>query len=83
MKKIKRITLHNLCNMELEDREKKTLKGGSYPCDCNCSCVENCSCSYARTIANDYYGETTSVNSANDGDGKNIGDFAANYGIAN
>lgn len=45
MKKLSRITLHNLSQAELAKREQNLLKGGY--CSCTCSCGYGCPCKYA------------------------------------
>lgn len=56
MKKLSKINLHNLSQVELSKREESLLKGG---CECTCRCGTNCGCLYAGEKENDqdsYYG---------------------------
>lgn len=49
MKKLNRINLHNLSQVELAKREEKLLKGGNGTIDGGtlpCVCVVGCSCLY-------------------------------------
>ena len=63
MKKLSKINLHNLSQVELAKREEKLLKGGS-SCECNAACGgRNCGCLYAgeQTDNKDsYYGGSSS-----------------------
>lgn len=64
-KEIKKISLHNLNESELEKNEQNLLKGGSFTCWCFCSC----SCLYAGNDASSgYYGgsSTADNDAAND-----------------
>lgn len=62
MKKLKKISLQNLVQNEMAEREQNMLKGGA------CACVSVCLCAYAgpQQGPNDsYYGGSST--SANDG----------------
>ena len=72
MKKIGKLSLHNLSQTEITKKEMNTLKGGQ---NCNCRCFENpCPCKYAGTQEgpNDSFYGGSSVDSnhdANNGNG--------------
>jgi len=66
MKKMKKISLHNLSQIELKKREQNLLKGGA------CACIGICLCLYAgpKENSNDsYYGGS----STNDNESANAG----------
>lgn len=51
MKKLSRISLHNLSQAEMVKREQNLLKGGV---DLPCVCIISCSCRYVGEKENDY-----------------------------
>jgi natural product precursor len=71
MKKIEKLTLHQLGKAELDERQMNVLRGGAKQCACVCPCVCGgnvyCGCLYAgpKEGPNDsfYGGSSTSANS--------------------
>jgi natural product precursor len=62
MKKVLRISLHNLCKAELSKREETQLKGGL------CPCVGICPCAYEggqNGPGDSYYGGSSTNDNAN------------------
>ena len=53
MKKLSKISLHNLSQAELSRREENLLRGGACPV-CGCVCGNGCSCLYAGEKENEY-----------------------------
>lgn len=62
MKKLSRISLHNLSQAEMAKREQNLLKGGEY------ICVGLCSCKYEGKKEDDYdsfYGGSDTISNSN------------------
>lgn len=76
MKKLSKISLHNLSQAELVKREQNQLKGGLM-CTCGCYCGYNCSCSYnflrEEEKKGNYYG-ASGINDNASATGSNIED---------
>ncbi len=68
MKKVYRISLHNLCKAELNKREEIYLKGGA------CPCVGICPCAYEGSQSgpgDSYYGGSSTIDNENANVGNN------------
>lgn len=46
MKKLNKISLHNLGQAEMTKREQNFIKGGQCTCLCSCFCSASCACKY-------------------------------------
>lgn len=59
MKKIGKLSLHNLSQAEIAKKEMNMLKGGQEGCYCICNCYYACPCKYAGSQEgpdDSYYG---------------------------
>ena len=68
MKKIGKLSLHDLSQAEIAKKEMNALKGGMMECRCECHCVVTCPCKYAgpQEGPNDpFYGGASATDNAN------------------
>lgn len=68
MKKLKKLSLHNLSQAEMTKKEMSILTGGSGICRCKCYCSCSCGCNYSgeQEGPNDsYYGGSSTTDNHN------------------